>query len=521
MGRDKKGCVYLVGAGCGAEDLITVRGLNRLQNCDVVIYDDLIADRLLKQVPKGTEKIYMGKREGRHSKSQEEICAALAEKAKEGKKVVRLKGGDPFVFGRGGEEILALQKEGIPYEEIPGISSAIAIPAEAGIPVTHRGKSRSFHVITAHTADTDDGLPNEFDYYAKLNGTLVFLMGLKQLPCIAERLMKAGMAADTPAAVVSGGNAKRHVAIRGILSDIVERTEQEHVCPPAVVVVGDVAELNLSGTIGLDSETFSDRISDGHAVNVLPETSLVPLVGVTVAITGTDTMLDKLETGLSQLGAEVFVAERSKLKKIPVEFSLKELGLIGKHWLVFTSSNGVERFFEEMKQQKTDIRSLHNCRLAVIGAATGEKLAEYGVYADLCPEHYTSQALGEALLQAAGEDEDVYLFRSAQGSKPLYEMLSEKFRTVDVPIYDLEPDATVIPDARKKLAGADYVTFASASGVELFMKAYGAVPEQAACVCIGEVTADALKKYSARNILMAADISAAGIVGTILQSGRG
>lgn len=506
MGQDRKGCVYLVGAGCGTEDLITVRGLNRLQNCDVVVYDDLIADKLLRQAPEGAEKIYMGKREGRHSQSQEEICAVLAEKARDGKKVVRLKGGDPFVFGRGGEEILALQREGIPYEEIPGISSAIAIPAEAGIPVTHRGISRSFHVVTAHTADTDDGLPEEFDYYAKLNGTLVFLMGLRQLPRIVERLMNAGMRADTPAAVVSGGNAERHAAVRGSLLNIEERTKREKVCPPAVIVVGEVAGMDLSGTIG-----------DTQTVNGLHEAGIPPLAGVTAAVTGTDAILDKLKAGLSELGAEVFVAERSKLKKIPVKIPLKELGRTGKHWLVFTSSNGVNRFFEEMKYQKTDIRSLYNCRFAVIGAATGEKLAEYGVYAELCPEHYTSQALGEKLLSAVGAEEDIYLFRSARGSQSLYKVLSEKFRTVDVPIYDLEPDESIIPETGRKLEGADYVTFSSASGVELFMRSYGRVPEQTACICIGEVTADALKRHSVRNIIMADEISADGIVEKIID----
>lgn len=500
MEQDKMGCVCLVGAGCGAEDLITVRGLNRLQRCDVVVYDDLIENSLLEQVPEGAEKIYMGKRDGRHSKSQEEICAVLVDKAKEGKRVVRLKGGDPFVFGRGGEEILALQKAGVPYEEVPGISSAIAIPAEAGIPVTHRGKSRSFHVITAHTADTEDGLPEEFDCYANLKGTLVFLMGLRQLPRIAERLMKAGMPADTPAAVVSGGNAKRHASVRGILQNIAERVSQEGVCSPAVIVVGDVAEMDLSSPMGWKSEARMDKT-------------------VTVALTGTDAMLNKLKKGLSELGAGVFVAQRSKLKKIPVEFRLKDLGQAGKHWLVFTSGNGVERFFEEMKRQKTDIRSLCNCRFAVIGAATGRKLAEHGVFADLCPELYTSQALGEALLRTAGTDEDVYLFRSAKGSKPLYKRLSEKFRTIDVPIYDLEQDETVIgeavSEAKKKLERANYITFSSAGGVDLFMKAYGEIPEQAVCVCIGEVTADALKKYSVKNIVISEEISAEGMVKSI------
>ena len=192
------GTVYLVGAGCGPADLITVRGLRLLRNCGAVVYDDLIATELLDEVPAAAERVYMGKREGRHSASQEEICAKLVELAQAGKTVVRLKGGDPFVFGRGGEEALALLAAGVPFEVAPGVTSAVAIPALAGIPVTHRGVSRSFHVVTARTADTPDGLPEYFDQLAPLPGTLVFLMGLSRLERIAQRLTDAGKPADTP-----------------------------------------------------------------------------------------------------------------------------------------------------------------------------------------------------------------------------------------------------------------------------------------------------------------------------------
>lgn len=240
------GTVYLVGAGCGIADLITVRGLRLLQNCGAVVYDDLIAQELLDQVPADAECIYMGKREGRHSASQEAICARLVELSRAGKTVVRLKGGDPFVFGRGGEEALALQAAGVPFEVVPGVTSPIAIPALAGIPVTHRGVSRSFHVVTAHTADTPDGLPEHFDDLARLPGTLVFLMGLSRLEAIARRLMEAGRPSDTPAAVVSGGNAPHPAAVRGTLADIAEKTRAAGVQPPAVIVVGDVAALELT-----------------------------------------------------------------------------------------------------------------------------------------------------------------------------------------------------------------------------------------------------------------------------------
>lgn len=240
------GTVYLVGAGCGAADLITVRGLRLLQNCGAVVYDDLIAPELLNEVPENADRIYMGKREGRHSASQEAICAKLEELAREGKTVVRLKGGDPFVFGRGGEEALALQTAGVPFEVVPGVTSAVAIPALAGIPVTHRGLSRSFHVVTAHTADTPDGLPEYFDGLARLPGTLVFLMGLSRLEVIARRLVEAGKPSGTPTAVVSGGNAPHPTAVRGTLEDIAAKARAAGVQPPAVILVGDVAALELT-----------------------------------------------------------------------------------------------------------------------------------------------------------------------------------------------------------------------------------------------------------------------------------
>lgn len=240
------GIVYLVGAGCGQADLITVRGLRLLERCDAVVYDDLIARELLDSAPVQAQRLYMGKREGHHSAHQDEICARLVELAREGRTVVRLKGGDPFVFGRGGEEALALQAAGVSFEVVPGITSAVAIPALAGIPVTHRGLSQSIHIITAHTADAGDGLPAHFDNLARLPGTLVFLMGLSRLEKIVTRLLAVGKAADTRAAVLSGGNSPHPAAVRGTLADIAAKTRAADVQPPAVIVVGDVAVLELT-----------------------------------------------------------------------------------------------------------------------------------------------------------------------------------------------------------------------------------------------------------------------------------
>lgn len=239
------GKVYIAGAGCGEYDLITLRALEAIKRCDVLIYDDLIDEKILDFAPKEAEIIYKGKRSGKHSAPQNEINAAIIKAAEGGRTVVRLKGGDPFVFGRGGEEALALIDAGIDFELIPGISSSVAIPELAGIPVTHRKLARSFHVITAHTADTEDGLPKNFGCYAKLEGTLVFLMGLSKAGQIASRLMDAGKSPETPAAVISGGNSANPVTVRSSLRNLADDVEKAGVKSPAVIVVGDVAAMNL------------------------------------------------------------------------------------------------------------------------------------------------------------------------------------------------------------------------------------------------------------------------------------
>lgn len=237
--KDRKGKVALVGAGCGKADLLTLRAMRLLRSCDAVVYDDLIDPEILGMAPESARRIYMGKRSGVHSASQEEISRTLVELGREGLNVVRLKGGDPFVFGRGGEEALALKEAGIPVTVVPGISSAIAIPGEAGIPVTHRRLSREVHIITAHTADEG----GNYGRYSALEGTLVFLMGLSRLEAIATQLIAGGKSPETPAAVISGGNAPIRQTVRGTLGDIAVRAKD--VRAPAVIVVGDVAGLEL------------------------------------------------------------------------------------------------------------------------------------------------------------------------------------------------------------------------------------------------------------------------------------
>lgn len=481
------GSVALVGAGCGKADLITLRGLRLLRQCQAVVYDDLIDPALLDAVPESAKRFYMGKRSGWHAAQQSEINQTLIKLARSGLRVVRLKGGDPYLFGRGGEEMMALKAAGIPCREVPGIPSAIGIPAEAGIPVTHRGVSRGLHIVTAHTAHTPDGLPADFDALAKLSGTLVFLMGVRQLPLIAARLIAAGKDENTPAAVISGGNSPNPVQVRAPLGKLEQAAKNAGVSAPAVILIGDVASINLSAVPG-------------------------QLNGLRIGVTGTPQVAEKQMNAFQALGAEPVWALRLRIKELPVQLDVQALAS-RPCWMVFTSANGVRSFFRQMDQKTGGPLSLRKQKFAVIGAATGAALAQYGVRADLCPTAFTSEALAVELAAAAKPGERILLLRSAIASSTLPEMLQKAgFAAEEIPLYDLESEACTGP-----LPKLDYLTFSSASGVKRFFERYGAIPEGTRCVCIGGVTARALSQYTRAPFLTASEISVDGIVESVLN----
>ena len=486
---ENSGRVYLVGAGCGPAEWITLQGYRLLQSCDAVVYDDLIAPELLDAAPLQAQKIYMGKRLGRRCAAQAEISQTLIALAQAGKAVVRLKGGDPFVFGRGGEEVQALQAAGIPFEVVPGISSAIAIPGQAGIPVTHRGVSRSFHVVTAHTKD---GSSDQLDALAGAEGTLVILMGLSQLPAIVQRLMAAGRAPDTPAAVVSGGCAPHPAAVRAPLEQLPEAAERAGVLPPAVIVVGETAALDLSPTLAR------------------------PLEGVRVALTGTPAIQARLRRPLTDLGARPFSLMTTQVVEQEISFHWSLLAQ-EPNWVVLTSQNGVECFFRALDRAEVDLRALAPCRFAVIGPATGAALRRHGISADLCPEVHTTQGLADALLERLSPGEPVRLFRSQLGSRELYRRLAERFPAEDVPLYALRPDNMDPAALQARLEEADYLLLSSASGVDFLLDTGITLPPRLTCVCIGPVTAQALAARSAASLLTAPAISAEGVVHTLLE----
>ncbi|WP_367925415.1 uroporphyrinogen-III C-methyltransferase [uncultured Ruthenibacterium sp.] len=484
---EKRGQVYLVGAGCGSADLITLRGLRLLQTCDAVVYDDLIDLSLLEYAP-SAELYAAGKRCGKHSMPQPEINALLIRLGNEGKTVVRLKGGDPFVFGRGGEEFLALQEEGIPCEVVPGISSCIAVPQAAGIPVTHRGLSRSFHVITGHTAQKGDALPESIDTLAALQGTLVFLMGLNQLENITSRLIKAGRSVDTPAAVISGGNSPHPATVHGTLENIVERTQQAKMQAPAVIVIGDTAALKFCD---VDNR---------------------PLKQVRVGLVGTSAFTTRLAEKLSLLGAHPVSLMTGRIEPLMQEI---EVDLLTEKacWIVLTSRNGVKCFFDCLQKSKIDLRRLHQCRFAAIGPATEQALWERGIKADLVAHPATGQALASQLAEQASKEEKIFLFRSASSSPQVRDILEQQgFEVSEYRLY------RTVFTANQRECEVDYLAFASAEGVRAWFSTCGAPRKETTCVCIGPVTAAALSELSDQPFLMADDISASGVAACILQA---
>ena len=471
-----RGAVTLVGAGCGRADLITVRGLRAIQRCQAVVYDDLIDPKLLEAAPETARRIYMGKRSGVAGATQAQINEQLIALAREGLRVVRLKGGDPYLFGRGGEEMLALREAGIPCREIPGIPSAIGIPAEAGIPVTHRGLSRGLHIVTGHTADTAGGLPGGMAEMAGLPGTLVFLMGLGSLERIAEELMAGGKAGSTPAAVISGGNSPNPACVRGNLQNIAARVRQAGVQAPAVILIGAVAALRLGSR---------DK----------------PLAGVRVGITGTEAVAEKQKALLEALGAETEWVSRCGIEPRPMGREPEQQG-----WLVFTSANGVGVFFGSRNPE-----DWKNRKFAVIGPATAAALEALGIRAAVCPGEYTGEALAQAIAHAAEPGEPVTLLRSSQGGSALPELLEAAGHPVtDIPLYDPVPAGEL-----GATDGLDYLTFASAGGVQQFFRRGGVISPGVKCVCIGKNTEEALRRHFAGPSRIAKEATVESMVETI------
>lgn len=496
----REGKVYLTGGGCGDTGLLTLRAQEALRVCDAVVYDSLVPEALLQWTARDCEKIYVGKRYGSHAMKQSEINALLVDMARAGKTVVRLKGGDPYVFGRGGEEFLALQAAGISCEEIPGVTSAIAVPAAAGIPVTHRGLAAGVTVVTGTAAEDGSraGLRLDFHTLARLEGTLVILMGMHHLKEIEEGLLTAGKPPDTPCAVIMEGITERQRCLRTVLSQLYKEASEQGFTSPAVIVVGAVAALELQ--------------------------SNAPLRRITVGVTGTPHFVTKLSALLGQKGADVW--DMGFVEVRPNGSPLPELSGCG--WLVFTSPNGVRVFLDKMRQERKDVRSLFGKRIAVIGAGTADELEMAGIYADYMPEVYDAEHLAEGLAEKIREEQrdgcadkaPAVFLRARQGSEALPRIFIEKgLPFLEYPLYDLE----IQEEKRATVIGKepDYIVFGSAAGVRAYFEGRAQAEtanEKSRYVCIGKRCGEELKKHTERSFITAREYGAEAIAEAIAET---
>ena len=491
----KQGKVYLLGAGPGDAALLTRKGYWCLQEADVVVYDYLACPSMLNVVKPDCTLIFAGKQAGHHFRKQQETNLLLAELAEQGKMVVRLKGGDPYIFGRGGEEAQVLQARGIPFEVVPGISSCYSAPSYAGIPVTHRAYASSFHVITGHK-QTDHHLDVNFDVLAKLDGTLVFLMSLMNLPHIIEELIAHGKNIDTPVAVIQQGTTTHQKTAVGTLATIAEEVQRKQIHTPALTVIGDVVSLRSQ-------------------LNWFEQGALF---GKKVIATGTPAHTEKLSACLGQYGAET--AEISLIAcKTPKQNPLMQIDWSAFQWIVFTSANGVELFWKALRQSGTDLRKLTHMKFAAIGSGTASALAEQGIMVDCMPKRFESRYLAEMLISQLSEQDRVLLMRAENGTVVLPELLQKAGKTcVSVPLYRTEADERKKELLHLHLPDADYLVFSSASAVRAYAQLRDpSVPCHAKVISIGAVTSGAAAECGIPVAYTAKEATVEGIAAAILQ----
>lgn len=492
MKKEKYGKVTLVGAGPGDIGLLTRKGMQAIEEAEVLVYDALLSLELLAMCPKDIEWINVGKRSSHHLVPQEEINQILVDKAKEGKRVVRLKGGDPFVFGRGGEELEQLVKEGIDFEVVPGVTSSIAVAAYNGIPVTHRDYTSSFHIVTGHKKKNGT-LDINFKALVDMDATLVFLMGVSALDTICNRLMGEGMEPSTPAAILEKGTTCRQRRVVATISTLKEQADKNEIKSPAIIVVGKVCSLEK------EFEWIEKK----------------PLFGQQILVTRPKNRISKFSAKLRKLGAQVI--ELPAIETIPIlERKKKEVGAkfqeavenfvkeTGKVCAVFTSPQGVKHFFEQLRTMQIDMRKLlanQKLQIAAIGAGTKKELEHYNLFVDYMPERYYAKELGNVLGQQLEADTKVYIFRALEGSEELTKELDRaKLEYVDVATYETvyESNSHLIEKLEDAFQNEqiDMVTFTSASTVKGFVNTMKNIDfTKVQAICIGEQTAREAEKY--------------------------
>lgn len=471
------GKVILVGAGPGDPGLLTVKGLRALEQAEVVVYDRLVSPAVLDLIPPSARCIDVGKEASHHPVPQYRINQILLEEAQAGRNVVRLKGGDPFVFGRGGEELEALARAGVAFEEIPGVTSAVAAAAYAGIPVTHRDYASSLHIITGHARE-GEALDVDFGALVRIKGTLVFLMGVTALSAIVEGLLEAGMDPDTPAAMVERGTLPGQRRCAASLGTLPDRAIEMKIHSPALIIVGRVCAL-------AEELCWFERLS---------------LHGKRVLVTRPRDRAGTLSEKLRALGADVVEFPCICTEAIaPCPDMERALGRLPDYeWLGFTSAAGVEAFWTCLRGMGKDARALGGVKLAAIGPATGKALEAHGLTADLIPEIYDAAHLGKSLAEAAAGR--ILLLRSEEGSPALTDALAAAGVPFDdVPVYRTIYDNPRSAELREELEAGrfDYVTFTSASTVKGFVSAVGEDADFSRFLglCIGKQTAAEAEKY--------------------------
>jgi uroporphyrinogen III methyltransferase/synthase len=495
------GVVYLVGAGPGDPGLLTRRGAQLLREAEVVVYDRLVSPRVLDFCRSDCERRYVGKAGGGDSVPQREITRLLVELGVNGRRVVRLKGGDPFVFGRGGEEALALQEAGVPFEIVPGVSAAVAAPAYAGIPVTHRGVASSVTIATGHEDPEKPGSSLNWSGLAQGSDTLVFLMGVERLEEITERLVANGRSPSEPAALVRWGTTPKQESLRATLGTIAEIVRERGLLPPATLVVGRVVE--LADRLGW----FQQR----------------PLFGKRILVTRSRDQASQLVDRLAALGADPIEFPTIRIEPLADTAALD--GALGTHanrsWVLFTSANGVRAAFTRLAAHGRDARAFSTTRVGAIGGATAACLLEHGIRADFVPGAFTSEAIANDLAPLLSPADDVLLLRADIAPPTLSQRLATTgARLSNVVAYHTRPDRS----RRDELAGLldrgeiDVVTFTSASTVRNLLDALEpdlGLPDHVTVACIGPVTASAARERGLRVDAVATNHTIGGLVEAI------
>ena len=498
------GIVYLVGAGPGRPGLITVEGVRRLRAADVVIYDYLANPRLLDHAPDSAEKILVGKHGGGPKVGQDEINRLMIEHAEASKTVVRLKGGDPLVFGRGAEEVRALRDARVPFEIVPGVSSALAVPAYAGIPVTDRDHASSFTVLTGYEYPEKPGLAIRWDAVTRSGGTLVLLMTTRQLRNNMAKLVAAGLAADTPVAVVRWGTVSEQATITGTAATIADVADAAGLAPPALAIVGKVVDLRRT------LAWFEKK----------------PLFGRNIVVTRPRAQAAEFIDALEDLGADVLAVPTIRIVEPdswdPVDQAIGRVEDFD--WLVFTSVNGVERFFARLLQRGKDARALHGARIAAVGPATGRALRDRGLIVDVVPGEFRAEGVAAAMSESDLRGKNVLLPRASAAREILPKLLQQAGATVsEVHVYNTIRATAEHPQLTELLAEGrlDMVTFTSSSTARNFFELLGgrarAQLHQTALACIGPITAETVRDFGHEVAVSAERYTVEGLTEAILE----